>query len=566
MTDKIGSWFMPVGLSMLEARKLSAQVRQDQVGRVWSWLSGLVWLATVAILISVWLGINFEAPPPDKSQEKMAAAHAQTLSVVANLNAMLAPDQELTPELIQQLSAFNAPLSAFGQTVAASSRISPDSSDIQTWPGKINAMVADIQVLSGSQDSLSPYFPLRDVLLGLFKPKGSVNAKQMAEGSAALGFYKATLDWANVTVLSDAAPAPGTNPTASPVMALGVTPKLTWASLAKGQPIWREINVQLDALEQEAKQTEDAARAKLAKETLALLAKNDGLQTIRKADDEWSKILAAHDRLKTSASQLPPEPRSVLASPPWQWSNLAFPGTSSQGLFAALCLLILGLAVNVAGYVARRQHLQRMSERWLNVTQELEAAIRTVDAPLANAVQRTDALSLEFGPLLEKLKNLQQALSGPVESPPKTMEAQAWNAVMRMQTELESDLNLLREKMLNIHLQFCSGQTHENLVYDLAFTTEAIQTVFNTARDLGRSVALLKDNLQQLEAPRDSHEIEAVMTQVNGLRNTTKRISLSLQDLSGRLQVAVEDVPEGRRFDADLTDDETGRPRVNQPI
>ena len=103
-------------------------------------------------------------------------------------------------------------------------------------------------------------------------------------------------------------------------------------------------------------------------------------------------------------------------------------------------------------------------------------------------------------------------------------------------------------------------------MYDLAFTTEAIQTVFNTARDLGRSVALLKDNLQQLEVPRDSHEVEAVMTQVNGLRNTTKRISLSLQDLSGRLQVAVEDVPEGRRFDADLPDDETGRPRVNQPI
>ncbi len=566
MTGKIGSWFMPVGLSMLEARKLSAQVRQDQVGRVWSWLSGLVWLATVAILISVWLGINFEAPPPDKSQEKMAAAHAQTLSVVTHLNTLLAPDQEVTPELIQQLSAFSAPLTAFGQTVAASARISPDSSDTLTWPGKINAMVADIQVLTDIQESLSQYFPLRDALLGLFKPKGTLNPKQMAEGSAARGFYKATLDWANVTVLSDAAPAPGTSPTAAPVLALGVAPKLTWASLAKGQPIWREINVQLDALEQEAKQTDDVARAKLAKETLALLAKNDGLQAIRKADDAWSKILAAQDRLKTSASQLPPEPRTVLTSPPWHWSNLAFPGSSSQGLVAALCLLVLGLAVHVAGYVARRQHLQRMSERWLHVTQELEVAIRAVDAPLANAVQRTDALSVEFGPLLEKLKNLQLALSGPVESPPKTMEAQAWNAVMRMQSELESDLNLLREKMLNIHLQFCSGQTHENLVYDLAFTTEAIQTVFNTARDLGRSVALLKDNLQQPEVSRDSHEIEAVMTQVNGLRNTTKRISLSLQDLSGRLQVAVEDVPEGRRFDADLPDDETGRPRVNQPI
>jgi uncharacterized protein YoxC len=220
----------------------------------------------------------------------------------------------------------------------------------------------------------------------------------------------------------------------------------------------------------------------------------------------------------------------------------------------------------LAGYVARRNHLKALSERWLSVTQELEAAIRTVDAPLANAVQRTEALSAEFGPILEKLKSLQLALSTPTESPPKTMEAQAWNSALRMQSELESDLNLLREKLLNIHLQFCNGQTHENLVYDLAFTTEAVQTVFNTARDLGRSVALLKDNLQQVEEARDSHELESVMVQVNGLRNATKRIALSLQELSDRLQVAVEDVPEGRRFEADLGNDETGRPRVNQPI
>jgi hypothetical protein len=566
MTDKIGFWFTPVEESMLEARKLSAQVKQDPAGKLWSWLSGLVWLATVAILVSVWIGIHFEAPPPDKSQEKMAAAHAETLTAVANLNALLAPDQELTTELIQQISAFSNPLSAFGQTVAAAARIPSDSSDSQTWPGKINAMVADIQALSRGQDALGPYFPLRDALLGLFKPKGTLNPKQMAEGSAARGFYTATIEWANVTVLSEAAPAPGPGPAAVPVLASGVAPKLTWASLAKGQSIWREINVQLDALEQEAKQTEDAARAKLAKEILALLAKNDGLQTIRKADDAWSKILAAQDRLKTSANPLPTEPKVVLASSPWHWSILAFPGTNSQGIFAALCMLVLSMAVNLAGYVARRNHLQLLSKRWLNVTQELEAAIRTVDAPLVNAVQRTEALSGEFGPILEKLKQLQQALSAPIESPPKTMEAQAWNAVLRMQSELEGDLNLLREKMLNIHLQFCSGQTQENLVYDLAFTTEAIQTVFNTARDLGRSVALLKDNLQQPEVAGDNSEIEAVIAQVNGLRNTTKRISLSLQDLSGRLQVAVEDVPEGRRFDADLPDDQTGRQRVNQPI
>jgi hypothetical protein len=135
-----------------------------------------------------------------------------------------------------------------------------------------------------------------------------------------------------------------------------------------------------------------------------------------------------------------------------------------------------------------------------------------------------------------------------------------------MQTEIESDLNLLREKLLNIHLQFCNGQTHENLVYDLAFTTEAIQTVCGTAQDLGRSVAVLKDNLQQVEVPNDDQELVALIAQVNGLRTTAKRIALSLQDLSGRLQVSVEDVPKGRRFEADLRDDDNGRPSVNQPI
>ena len=466
---------------MLEARKLSAQVKQDQAGKVWSWLSGLVWLATVALLISVWIGINFEAPPPDKSQEKITVAHGQTVSAVANLNALLGPDQELKSELVQQLAAFSVPLSEFGRLAATSLRIAPDSSDTQTWPGKINGMVADLQVVNEGQASLGEYFALRDALVGIFKPKGPINPKQMAEGSAARGFYTATIEWANLAVMSSAPPAasPGPSPAALPVLANGAEPKLTWASLAKGQTLWREINAQLDALEQEAKQTEDAARAKVAKEVLTLLTKNEGIQNIRKADDAWSKILAAQDRLKTSASQLPPEPKAVLASPAWHWSRLAFPGSSSQGLTAGLCLLLLSLALHLAGYVARRNHLKALSERWLSVTQELEAAIRTVDAPLANAVQRTEALSAEFGPILEKLKSLQLALSTPTESPPKTMEAQAWNSALRMQSELESDLNLLREKLLNIHLQFCNGQTHENLVYDLAFTTEAVQTWAN---------------------------------------------------------------------------------------
>jgi hypothetical protein len=72
--------------------------------------------------------------------------------------------------------------------------------------------------------------------------------------------------------------------------------------------------------------------------------------------------------------------------------------------------------------------------------------------------------------------------------------------------------------------------------------------------------------LQQVEIPNDDQALVALIAQVNGLRNSAKRISLNLQDLSGRLQVSVEDVPKGRRFEADLGNDENGRLNVNQPI
>jgi hypothetical protein len=61
-------------------------------------------------------------------------------------------------------------------------------------------------------------------------------------------------------------------------------------------------------------------------------------------------------------------------------------------------------------------------------------------------------------------------------------------------------------------------------------------------------------------------EIESLTAQVSSLRASAKRIALSLQELSDRLQVAVEDVPKGRRFEAERAGNETGRPSVNQSI
>ena len=547
----IGSWYILSGVVMLEARKLSDQLQQDQNAKLWSWLTLAVWLFTVALLVSVWVGLEFEKPPADQSQQKMAQAHTQVLSTVDLLKQSVAPEQEISAAFFDQVASLNAPLLDYAQMAAVGLRISADTKDAQSWPGQINLWIDDLKTVSNSKEALLSYVTLREALIAVYKVKGSFGQKQLSQSAPASGFYVALEQWIKAT---SAEPSPF------------LSAPLSAAVLTKGQASWRELGIQMDALEVDAKQAEDPVRAKVAKDLVALLSKNDLMPNIRKADDTWAQFLLAQERLRTATTQILPVPRVVIDQPAWHVSSLAFPGTSSQGLMASFCAMILALAVMLAGHFARRQHLKVMSQQWLMVTQQLESAVRSVDAPLANAVSRMDVLSTEFALVTDKLKQMQLAFMTPVDAPPQTLDEQAWDVATRMQRELESDLNLLREKLLNIHLQFCSGQTHENLVYDLAFTTEAIQTVFTTARDLGRSVALLKESLTQAEALGDGQEFEALLTQLNALRASSKKITLSLQDLSSRLQLAVEDVPEGRRFEVSTRNDEVGRPSVNQSI
>jgi hypothetical protein len=307
----------------------------------------------------------------------------------------------------------------------------------------------------------------------------------------------------------------------------------------------------MDALEAETKLTDSAtaAQAKAAQTLLTALNANNLMQSIRSTDEQMSKVWTAHERLLASLNQLPPVPKVIVAPAPFSWSQLAFPGNAAEGLMGAMSLLIMGLAVLLAAHISRQQHLQHLSKKWLALTQQLENTLRDVTQPLATSINQQEELIAEFNRLLEQSKLLQQTMNTPVESPEKSLEDQAWRAAARMQSDLESELMLLREKLLNIHLQFCSGATHENLVYDLAFTAEGIQTVLTTASDLGRSFALLKEHLHQTDAVGNDQEVVAMMSQISNLKTSVKRMTQQLRDLSNKLQVAVEDVPDGKRFD-----------------
>ena len=550
---------------MLEGRKLSLEMQRDSNSRVWTLLSLLISLACELLLASLWIGLSIAPPAPDKSQDTMVEAHAKVLEGVDKLKSSLAADQALTPELFTEIAELVPVLDGFAQASAKATQAAADSRDAQIWPGRANLILDDLNTLILAKEPTLNFLRTRDSLSALYKPKGAISPQASASLSAFREFSTGVAEWVKLTTPSGSA-------VVSSAKSAAVPAPFTWGLLLSSKNPWRQINVQMDALEAETKLTDSAtaAQAKAAQTLLTALNANNLMQSIRSTDEQMSKVFTAHERLLASLEQLPPVPKVIVAPATFSWSQLAFPGNAAEGLMGAMSLLIMGLAVFSAAHTASQQHLKVMSQKWLSLTQQLENTLRDVTQPLAASINQQEELIAEFNRLLDQSKLLQQTMNTPVESPEKSLEDQAWRAAARMQSDLESELMLLREKLLNIHLQFCSGATHENLVYDLAFTAEGIQTVLITASDLGRSFALLKEHLHQTDAVGNDQEVVAMMSQISNLKTSVKRMTQQLRDLSHKLQVAVEDVPDGKRFDSvnspRANERVTGRPHGNPSV
>ena len=554
---------------MLEGRKLSLEMQRDSNSRVWTTLSLLIGIGCVLLLASLWIGLSIAPPAPDKSQDNMAQAHAKVLEGVEKLKSGLAADQAVTPELFAEMAVWIPVLDGFAQASAKATQTQADSRDVQIWPGRANLILDDLNTLILAKEPTLNLMRTRDSLSALYKPKGPISPQASAPLSAFREFNAGVAEWVKLTTPS---PNASSSVSASAAKSPASSIPITWSFVASSKTPVRQINAQMDALEGEAKLSDsaNAAQAKAAQTLLTALNANNLMQSIRSTDEQMSKVWTAHERLLASLEQLPPVPKVIVAPPPFSWSQLAFPGNAAEGLMGAMALLIIGLSVLLATHISGQQHLKLMSQKWLSLTQQLENTLRDVTQPLATSIAQQEELIAEFNRLLEQSKLLQQTMNTPVESPEKSLEDQAWRTTARMQSDLESELMLLREKLLNIHLQFCSGATHENLVYDLAFTAEGIQTVLTTASDLGRSFALLKEHLHQTDAVANDQEVVAMMAQISNLKNSVKRMTQQLRDLSNKLQVAVEDVPDGKRFDLlnspRTTDRTAGRPHGNPSV
>ena len=526
---------------MLEGRKLSLDMQRDSNGRFWSVIALALMSACLLLVASLWIGMAIPPPPPDKSQENMAQAHAKVLESLQQLKNNLSADQALTPELFSDMAKVVPLLTEFAQAAVKATPASANAQDPQMWPGRAHLISEDLNTLLLAKDAVLNMLRTRDSLSALYKPKGAISPQASVPLSAFREFSTAVADWGKLSA---------GNSTATKSQASSIPAPANWRLVLDAKAPWLQINSQLDALEGEAKQTDNAAQVKAAQTLLNALNQGNLSQQIRATDAQVAKVWTAHERLLTSLEQLPPVPQVILPPPPFSWSQLAFPGKAVEGLMGAMALLVISLAVLLALHISKQQHLKDMSQKWLALTLKLENTLRDVTQPIATSIHQQEELVAEFNSLLEQSRLLQLTLNTPVETPEKNLEDQAWSAAARIQADLESELSLLREKLLNIHLQFCSGATHENLVYDLAFTTEGIQTVLTTASDLGRSFAILKQHLHQNDVTGNDTELVAMMSQISNLKISVKRTHQQLRELSHKLQVAVEDVPDGKRFDA----------------
>lgn len=531
---------------MLEARKLSDELQRRGRVSLWSAVSLLCMSMAMLVMCSVWLGTVFGLPPPDSAQEKMLQDHAPAVEAAGLLGRYLGNEQELNAEFFERLSVLRLPLEKFAQTSASGLHADAQSRDSKNWPGRANLILDDLKILLDAKESLLEVLNLRESVIALYKPKGAVNPLRFPELSATRGFYLTSLEWAQATTPDLSAP------------------KMTWGLLAKGKPAWRQLNSQVAALAVEAKLEDDTGRGKIAQDLLFSLDKNKLLQQIHSVDVMWSQAWLARDRVRALVEKLPPIPTAIPQSTPWTWGRFAYPGGTTEGVSVGAALLLLAFVLQCGGMLARRRQLRLLATRWLTLTQKLENAVRGVDVPLVNAAIRIEALSVDFSPLQDQLRQLRQSIQKVPAH--QSIESDAWAHAARMQLDLESELTLLREKLLNIHLQFCGGTTRENLVYDLAFTAEAVDTISHSARDLGRSIELLKDSLDHDVVLDSDEEIDAAIRQVDTLKNAAKRAAIQLHELSGRLQVVVEDVPEGRRFESAPSRDEQGRLRGNAQV
>jgi hypothetical protein len=200
--------------------------------------------------------------------------------------------------------------------------------------------------------------------------------------------------------------------------------------------------------------------------------------------------------------------------------------------------------------------MRNLAREWANWSIRQEVKIRKT-APGLQGIQKSMAqMSEDLDMLADRFLMAAQAVSTQTaEEAPEL----PWPGVRKLQQDIKQDVRLTREKLLNLNLQFCSGVSHESLIYDMAYIAQALESIEVTVGTLMKQLDLIG------QRPLD-HDLvtlpvlsEQWRSEVLELKRQLKIMRKEVQGVEGLIDRAAEKIPHTLRFEDMNGYDATGR-------
>jgi hypothetical protein len=506
---------------MLEAQKLADQTMGFSAWGPWRFLPLSLALLILGWCVSLNLGVHGwhteTKPDPRQLQQQQLGDALQALTQVLN------DDRVINDTLAAEVKTHQKVLAAYLASQPVPS--APDAPvDPTSYAGRLQAIVNELPTVASAPDLITQQKRLFDELM-LVRP--ALAAKRYPDGSAARGFQWACLGWLDARKSAwDRGEA-------------------NWQSLEEGKPLWQSMMGQLEAFTLDLGSNEEGARKKAAKDLRDFLMGQSRLDAFKQADALLTQVRGVKERLAAALTQLPPPP-PLEVTPAQLWQRLKFSGSVTEGLewlLAANAVLVLMLAFE---FWAHRKGMRRLADQWSNWSLRQEVSIRKTSPGLRGVQQSMAKMSDDLDMLADRFLMAAQAIPAQVaQNQPET----PWLGVRKLQQDIQQDVQLIREKLLQFHVQFSQGGSHENLTYDLAYLVQGLESV----------EAMISTLMQQLDLmgkqPWDQDVMalpvlsEQWRVQVLAFKRQLKAMRKEIEEVEGLIDRAAEKVPHDLRFE-----------------
>jgi hypothetical protein len=521
---------------MLEVARLSDRTAKFVAWGNLSWLS--LFLALAMMFLTVSLGLAMRWPMSDRSQDQKQEQYKKVQQALVELPKLMGQDQVLNATWRLELAQKLALLEQFRDAQSPKTNTNP-ARDPLTFLGRMNLVVDDLQILMNLTGLLEQQKNLSEELAGI---RTILDAKRYPDGSSAKGFQWASMGW-----LAEQKTMAGSN-------------AVTWKSLQDGHVSWMSMSSQLISVENDFQAEIDEPRKNAAKDLLQLLGVQGRSDLIKLSDTLYAQVLLAKDRLSVSLQNFPePEAAAVNSAQMWQW--LIYPGAIEQGLWI-LGSVSFVLSLTLLGQkLSHRNGMRKIAQEWLSWSARQEVHIRK-SIPNLESIQ---VVLVEVAQGLTGLaEEMDQARLSESASKNEPREGFAWQGVNQLKTDIHQYVVQIREKLLNIHTQFCSGGSRENLIYDMAFIAQALESVETSVSALNLQLDLMGQKSPDEELIIGQSLVQLWGEQVKEYRRQLRSMRKDLDSVHGLLDTLVEDVPQAKRFEQMPRYDASGR-RIESP-